>query len=105
MLCQVPAGTRTHQPSETSFSKVSLSFAAPGVQVVHAGDTGTVQIDIARILRLWGSTTGDSMPRAIILGVFAEGFALGEMEVKGRAGAGAPQLRVTYVTKYEAGVP
>lgn len=76
-----------------------------GVQVVHAGDTGTVQIDIARILRLWGSTTGDSMPRAIILGVFAEGFALGEMEVKGRAGAGAPQLRVTYVTKYEAGVP
>ena len=28
-LMSIPAGTRTHHPSETFFSKVSLSFAAP----------------------------------------------------------------------------
>jgi len=92
---------RDFGPKSVLFPDTSIT----GVKVVHAGDTGTVQIDIARILRLWGTTSGDSMPRAIMLGVFAEGFVLGEADVKGRVGGGGPQLRVTYVKKYEAGVP
>jgi hypothetical protein len=77
-----------------------------GKTVVYAGQTGTVEVDIAPILRLWGTTTGDSMPRAIMLGVFAEGFAFGEADIQGRsAGGGGPQLEVTYVKKYEVGVP
>ena len=77
-----------------------------GEAVVHAGQTGTVEVDIAPILRLWGTTTGDSMPRAIMLGVFAEGFAFGEVDIQGRsAGGGGPKLEVTYVKKYEVGVP
>jgi hypothetical protein len=77
-----------------------------GVAVIHAGQTGTVEIDIAPILRIWGTTSGDSMPRAIMLGVFAEGYALGEVDIQGRlAGGGGPQLEVTYVKKYEVGVP
>lgn len=79
-----------------------------GIVRVHAGDGGTVQMDIAPILRLWGTTSGDSLPRAIVLLVFGEGSVLGEMAFHGRAAGvagGAPQLRVTYVKKYEFGVP
>ena len=47
MLCQVPAGTRTHQPSETSFSKVSLSFAAPICARPRPG------VDAQELICLW----------------------------------------------------
>jgi hypothetical protein len=73
---------------------------------VHVGDAGPVEVDIAPILRLWGSTTGDSLPRMIMLRVFLEGQVLGEVDFKGRvAGASGPQLRVTYVKRYRFGVP
>jgi len=77
-----------------------------GVAVIHAGQTGTVELDLARILRLWGTTVGDSMPRAVMLGVLAEGYTLGEVDVWGHSGSGGgPLLDVTYVKKHEVGVP
>ena len=93
---------RDYGPKSVLYPDTSVT----GKAVIHAGQTGTVEIDIAPILRLWGTTTGDSMPRAIMLGLFAEGFALGEVAIQGRsAGGGGPQLEVTYVKKYEVGVP
>jgi hypothetical protein len=93
---------RDYGPKSVLYPDTSVTGAA----VVHAGQTGTVEMDIAPILRLWGRTTGDSIPRAIMLGVFAEGFALGEVDIQGRlAAGGGPQLEVTYVKKYEVGVP
>ncbi len=77
-----------------------------GRTVVHYGQTGVVGLDIAKILRLWGTTVGDSLPRVIVLSVFSEGTELAEMYFNGRtSGSGGPQLRVTYVKKYELGVP
>jgi hypothetical protein len=73
--------------------------------VVHEGQTGTVNLDIAPILRLWGTTLGDSLPRTIVLSVGAEANAFGELDFRGRGGPGAPQLRVTYVKSYPSGVP
>jgi hypothetical protein len=79
-----------------------------GHRLVHEGDAGTVEVDIAPILRLWGTTHGDSLPRAIVLRILNEGSVLGEADFKGLAAGvagGAPQLRVTYVKKYNFGVP
>jgi hypothetical protein len=93
---------RDYGPKSTLYPDTTVT----GEAVIHAGQTGAVKIDIAAILRLWGTTHGDSMPRAIMLGVFAEGFALGELDVQGRsAGGGGPRLDVTYVKKYEVGIP
>ena len=77
-----------------------------GRALVHYGQTGVVELDIAQILRLWGTTIGDSLPRAFIIGVAGETGTFGELDFRGRLGAGGgPQLRVTYVKKYELGVP
>jgi hypothetical protein len=77
-----------------------------GHAIVHDGQTGWVGLDIAPILRLWGTTVGDSLPRTIVISVLGEANTLGEVDFWGRFGAGAaPQLRVTYVKKYQLGVP
>ena len=76
-----------------------------GGALVRDGQTGTVELDIAPILRLWGTTTGDSLPRVIELLVYSEGNLLGETYFEGHASAASPQLRLTYVKKYEYGVP
>jgi hypothetical protein len=76
------------------------------VALVHEGDTGSVALEIAPILRLWGTTTGDTLPRVISLSIFPEGQVLGQVDFEGGlAGALAPQLRVTYVRRYTFGLP
>ncbi len=83
-----------------------------GRTLVHVGQTGTVKVDITTILRLWGTTLGDTLPRVLALKVYvpggSEGGVLGRADFAGRAAGaagGAPQLQVTYVKKYEFGVP
>jgi len=77
-----------------------------GVTWLHPGQTGQVQLDITRLLRLWGSTTGDSLPRTLVLRLVPEGRLLSAVSFRGAvSGAGAPQLRVTYVRRYAFGVP
>ena len=92
---------RDFGPKSVLFTDTSFS----GHALVRAGQTGTVELDIAPILRLWGTTLGDSLPRAIELLVYSEGNVLGEADFQGYAGAASPQLRLTYVKKYEYGVP
>jgi hypothetical protein len=77
-----------------------------GKAVIHQGQTGPVEMDVAPILRFWGTTTGDSTPRLIVMRVYPEGAILGSVSLAGRAaGAAGPQLRVTYVKPYAFGVP
>ncbi len=80
--------------------------AAGGTTPVTAGDSGEVHVEIGRLVRAWGSTGGDSLPRAIMLLAEPEGQGLGEVTVaRATAGAAAPRLRVTFVRPYPFGVP
>lgn len=77
-----------------------------GKVLVHQGQSGPVELDIAPILRFWGTTVGDSTPRLVVVRVYPEGAILGAVNFASRvAGAPGPQLRVTYVKPYTFGVP
>ncbi len=75
-----------------------------GHVLLHQGTAGTVGVEITPILRYWGTTAGDSVPRMIVLRSSPEGYGIGSVDFAG-AGALAPQLRVTYVKHYHFGVP
>jgi hypothetical protein len=93
---------RDHGPKSLLYPDSSIA----GVTWLHPGQSGQVQLDITRLLRLWGTTTGDSLPRTLVLRVVPEGSLLSAVNFRGfAAGAGAPQLRVTYVRRYTFGVP
>jgi hypothetical protein len=80
--------------------------AAGGTAPVVAGDTGEIHIEVGRLLRAWGTTAGDSLPKVIMLLGEPEGGGLGEVTVaRGNAGAAAPRLRVTFIRPYTFGVP
>ena len=80
--------------------------AVSGAVRIVQGQSGPVELDIAPILRFWGTTVGDSTPRLIVLRVYPEGSILGSVSFAGRAaGAAGPQLRVTYVKPYQFGLP
>ena len=77
-----------------------------GNVLIHQGQSGPVQLDIAPILRFWGTTVGDSTPRLIVLRVYPEGSILGSVSFQGiGTGPGSPQLELTYVKPYHFGVP
>jgi hypothetical protein len=80
--------------------------AAGGTAPVVAGDSGEIRIEIGRMLRLWGTTSGDSLPRVLMLLNLAEGGGMGAVTVaRGTSGAAAPRLILTYIRPYEFGVP
>ena len=79
---------------------------AGGTTPLTEGDTGEIHIEITRMLRVWASSSGDSLPRSLMLLNEPEGAGIGEVVVAGRgAGAAAPRLRLTYVRPYVFGVP
>lgn len=80
--------------------------ATSGIVLVHQGQSGQIQLDMAPILRFWGTTQGDSTPRLIMLRGYPEGSILGAVNFASHtAGALGPQLEVTYVKPYSFGVP
>lgn len=80
--------------------------SAGGTSRLSQGDSAEVHIEISRLLRVWGTAAGDSLPRALMLLGEPEGTGMGEVIVAGHgAGAVAPRLRVTYVRPYTFGVP
>ena len=87
-------------------SVIFTDTSAGGTAPVVTGDSGEVQIEIARMLRVWGTVSGDSLPRTLMLMSATEGGGLGSVAIARRtAGAAAPRLRLTYVRPYEFGVP
>ncbi len=87
-------------------SMLYADTSAGGTAPVTQGDSGEIHIEVGRLLRGWGTTAGDSLPRAIMLLSEPEGASLGEVRVaRWNAGAAAPRLRVTFVRPYPFGVP
>ncbi len=97
------------QPVVRDYGTKSVLYpdsAVSGNVLIHQGQSGQVELDIAPILRFWGTTVGDSTPRLIVLRVYPEGSILGSIAFQGAGtGPGSPQLRVTYVKPYHFGVP
>lgn len=87
-------------------SVIFVDTSAGGTTPVSRGDTATIRIDIVRLLRQWGTSNGDSLPRALMLLSEPEAGGMGEVSVARRtAGAAAPRLQLTYVRPYTFGVP
>jgi len=97
------------QPVVRDYGVKSVLWSDSGVSgtvLIHQGQSGPVALDMAPILRFWGTTVGDSTPRLVVLRVYPEGSILGSASFAGRAaGAAGPQLQVTYVKPYTFGVP
>jgi hypothetical protein len=87
-------------------SVIFTDTAAGGTAAVVAGDSGQISIEVARLLRVWGTVSGDSLPRAMMLLGQPEGGGMGAVTIaRGGSGATAPRLRITYIRPYEFGVP
>ena len=70
------------------------------------GQTGTVQIEISRILRVWKGTNPDSLPRSISLRNSTEDVTNIQLDAYGiTAGANAPKLQISFVRQFRFGVP
>jgi hypothetical protein len=87
-------------------SVIFADTSAGGTAQLTVGDSGEIHIEIGRLLRVWGSSAGDSLPRALMLLGEPDGLGMGEVSISGHAaGAAAPRLRITYVRPYAFGVP
>jgi hypothetical protein len=87
-------------------SVIFTDTAAGGTAAVAVGDSSEVHIEVGRLLRAWGTTAGDSLPRVIMLLGEPEGGGMSEVAVGGKsAGAAAPRLRLTFVRPYPFGLP
>ena len=74
----------------------------PQSALVAVGSTGTVRIDITRIIRSWRADT--LRPRSIMLHVTPEGASFGELRFGSSSTIGAePALQVTYVPTVRLG--
>jgi len=96
------------QPILRDVGPKSLLFpdsTVAGVTWLHPGQSGQVQLDITRLLRLWGTTMGDSLPRTLVLRLVPEASLLAAVNFRGSETGAGPQLRVTYVRRYTFGVP
>jgi len=77
-----------------------------GSGAITAGDTGTVNLEMARVLRLWHGVASDSLPRVVQIANRFEFFSMGGFDALGSAGgADAPRLLVTYIRPITFGVP
>ena len=77
-----------------------------GAGAIIAGDTGTVNLEMARVLRLWHGVASDSLPRVVQIGNRFEFFSMGGFDAFGSAGGtDAPKLLVTYIRPFTFGVP
>jgi hypothetical protein len=101
-LLEVDPILRDYGPKSMLYPDTSIA----GIATLHEGQTGQVEVDITPILRLWGTMHGDSLPRIVVLRMYPEGSTFGAVDLDGTTGGtGAPQLRVTYVRRYNFGVP
>ena len=77
-----------------------------GAGIVTAGDTGTVVVEMARVMRFWRGTNRDSLPRVVAFRNGFEGFSLGGFSAAGSAGGtDAPRLSITYIRRFTFAVP
>ncbi len=84
-------------------SPLVVPRGAPEPLAIAIGTSGTVRLDVTRLVRQWRTTP--SLPRVIVLRAASEGSRLAELRVhSSRSSTGVPQLQLTYVPLV-AGVP
>jgi hypothetical protein len=97
------------QPILKYFAGKSVLFqdtAVTGLGIVAVGQTTPVEIEIARLLRLWRGVHPDSLPRAVSIRNISEDFTTVQLDAGGKlAGAAAPRLQISYVRPFRFGVP
>jgi hypothetical protein len=97
------------QPILKYFAGKSVLFqdtAVTGLGIVAVGQTTPVEIEIARVLRLWRGVHPDSLPRAVSIRNISEDFTTVQLDAGGKlAGAAAPRLQISYVRPFRFGVP
>jgi hypothetical protein len=70
-----------------------------GLKTVDAGTTGTVEIDVTRLIRAWQTKNG--LPPIVFIAIAPEAATFTQPVFKStRSGSGAPQLRITYYEKF-----
>jgi len=70
-----------------------------GLKTVDAGTTGTVEIDVTRLIRAWQTKNG--LPTIVFIAIAPEAATFTQPVFKStRSGSGAPQLRITYYDKF-----
>jgi hypothetical protein len=70
-----------------------------GLKKVDSGTTGTVEIDVTRLIRAWQTKNG--LPQVVFIAIAPEAATFTQPVFKStRSGSGAPQLRITYYEKF-----
>jgi hypothetical protein len=70
-----------------------------GLKPVDSGTTGTVEIDVTRLIRAWQTKNG--LPQVVFIAIGPEAATFTQPVFKStRSGSGAPQLRITYYEKF-----
>lgn len=95
-------------PVIKDFGGKSIVFndtAAYGFATIVAGDSGTLQLEMANVMRLWRGVDPDSLPRVVVLRNANEGLFIGQVDLFGVGTANPPRLQITYVRPLRFGVP
>jgi hypothetical protein len=74
---------------------------------IRPGDSGLVNVELARAFSLWHTQKPDTLPRAIILKSITEGFSPLEIRFSSSEDVAAlrPRLRISYTSKVPLGLP
>lgn len=116
-LVLVPASPAQGVPADSFFviahgvdadfggkSPIAADSARRGSARVLIGQTGTVRIDLTRLLRIW--TVDSTAVTAVVLRVATEGSTFAEIRFQpSRNAAYRPALHVTYVPRFPFGSP
>lgn len=74
---------------------------------LRPGDSGVQNVELARAVTLWRTQSPDSLPRAIVLTAIGEGNFPLEIRFASKEDAAAlrPQLRISYTSNVQLGLP
>lgn len=80
-------------------SPIISSGTSIGTTTIQSGTSGTVSVDITRLVRLWQGTTG--IPQLVFLAITPEAASFTRPIFRStRSASGAPQVRITYYQQF-----
>ena len=100
----VLAGTAVTDP--TKAAQIATDIALDTVYV-KPGNSGPVQVELARAFSIWRTQSADSTARAIVLRAAREGLSAVEVSFSSSSAPAAlrPQLRISYTPRVPLGLP
>ena len=76
-----------------------------GLGTATVGHTGTVEVEMSHVLRVWRGISVDSLPRIITLRMTNEAFEIGQIDAASGGTATAPKMQISFVRPFKFGVP